>query len=428
VAKVATLPGATQGAAMQQVNLLACKLVLRDELAGAKLPEPVRAKLQRRFEDQTFKVEDLRAAIKEEKEVLDQLTASGTVAGAGGTRITLDQGDKVHQYLDDFFDGKVSSFKAAYVDITGDSQFSGRTQDARLLASLTSTSFAEVLGDAVTRRMLKEYNMAGLSDWRKIVEVVPVGDFRTQHRTRIGGYGDLPGVNEGAGYQALASPGDEESTYAASKRGGTEDLTLEMIRNDDAGAIRRIPVKLGRAAARTLYKWVFSFLTTNGVIYDAKALFHVDHGNLLTVAFAKAALQAARLQMLKQAAYGAIAPKYIIGPPNLEDTIYEVCVQPNAGAFTPTAPDAVRRQTWEPIINPYQTDTNDWFLVADPKDIPTIEVAFLDGREEPELFVQDMPNVGSMFSNDKLTYKIRHIYGGAVMDYRGFQGNIVTGG
>ena len=25
-----------------------------------------------------------------------------------------------------------------------------------------------------------------------------------------------------------------------------------------------------------------------------------------------------------------------------------------------------------------------------------------------------------MFTNDQLTYKIRHIYGGAVIDYRGF--------
>jgi len=30
-----------------------------------------------------------------------------------------------------------------------------------------------------------------------------------------------------------------------------------------------------------------------------------------------------------------------------------------------------------------------------------------------------------MFSNDKITYKIRHIYGGAVTDYRGAQGNVV---
>jgi len=59
-------------------------------------------------------------------------------------------------------------------------------------------------------------------------------------------------------------------------------------------------------------------------------------------------------------------------------------------------------------------------------DVPTIEIGFLNGREEPELFVQDEPTNGSMFSNDKITYKVRHIYGGAVLDYRGLQGNVVA--
>ncbi|MBV5350479.1 hypothetical protein JZU71_04980, partial [bacterium] len=95
------------------------------------------------------------------------------------------------------------------------------------------------------------------------------------------------------------------------------------------------------------------------------------------------------------------------------------------GNFTPTQADAVRRQTWEVIPVKHWSDVNNWYLIADPADIPTIEIGFMDGKEAPELFVQDMPNVGSMFSNDQLTYKIRHIYGGAVMDYRGFYGAIV---
>ena len=66
----------------------------------------------------------------------------------------------------------------------------------------------------------------------------------------------------------------------------------------------------------------------------------------------------------------------------------------------------------------YWTDANDWVTVADPADIPGVEVGFLDGKEEPELFVQDSPTSGSMFSADKLTYKVRHIYGGAVCDFR----------
>jgi hypothetical protein len=60
-----------------------------------------------------------------------------------------------------------------------------------------------------------------------------------------------------------------------------------------------------------------------------------------------------------------------------------------------------------------------------PDDIQTIELGFLDGQQEPQLFVQDMPNVGSMFTNDKLTYKIRHIYGGGVIDYRGADKEVV---
>ncbi len=63
---------------------------------------------------------------------------------------------------------------------------------------------------------------------------------------------------------------------------------------------------------------------------------------------------------------------------------------------------------------------------ADPRQIPTIEVGFLNGREEPELFVQDTPNVGSLFSNDQVIYKIRHIYSGAVMDFRGFYKAVVA--
>jgi hypothetical protein len=84
-------------------------------------------------------------------------------------------------------------------------------------------------------------------------------------------------------------------------------------------------------------------------------------------------------------------------------------------------------QQLNPTIVPvwYWTDTNDWALFADPNDLQTIELGFLDGQEEPQLFVQDMPNVGSMFSNDKLTYKIRHIYGGNVLDFRGAYKEVV---
>jgi len=159
--------------------------------------------------------------------------------------------------LDAFFDPanrEVTSFRESYIQITGDRRVTGNLREADqalLREALDSGSFAAVLGDAIHRRMLAEYNTEDqYSIWRRIANVVPVHDFRTNQRTRFGGYGDLLTVAESGDYTALTSPTDKEATYAIAKRGGTETVTLEMTRNDDVGAIQRIPVKLARAIAR----------------------------------------------------------------------------------------------------------------------------------------------------------------------------------
>lgn len=418
---------------LDQSRIVACGVTLAAALSASELPDISRQRLDKQFGDKGFAVTDLQAAIKEEKVYLDTLNASGTIAGAGGVRITVDSQDNAIKMIDDFFDGKVPSIKAAYINLTGDTLVTGDMKAAtRLTASIDSTTFAEILGDSVARRMIAEYNVSALQDWRKIVNVVSLNDFRTQHRTRMGGYGDLPIVTEGDPYGALATPGDEEATYAASKKGGTEDLTLEMIKNDDAGAVMMIPRKLARAASRTLYKFVFDdLLSDNPTIYDAVALFHASHGNLGAVALDATNLALRRQAMLKQTEADSgerlgIPAKYLIHPVDLDKVAYDLVAAPRNSDFDPTAADYTRTLQMETISVPFWIDANNWFLAADPMDIPSIEIGFLDGKEDPELFVQDAPNVGSMFSNDKLTYKIRHIYGGANTDYRGLDGSIVA--
>lgn len=377
--------------------------------------------------------------IKAEGEYIARMTESGTVrvpAFGQGSIVVGDRSLSMKEMLDAFWDpthkdhGRVQSFKECYVEMTGDRLVTGRLREcdqSRLVESLGSASLGEVLGDAVTRRMLTEYRAAvDFDGWRQIVNVVPVNDFRMQHRTRWGGYGDLPVVAEAADYQPLTSPGDEEATYKADKRGGTEDVTLEMIKNDDVAVIRRIPTKLSRAAKRTLAKFVFDFLRTNAAIYDGKALFHVDHANLFTAALDKAALAAHRLAMLKQTELSSndrigITPTRLIVPVELQEAAVDLfkLATNNEKTF-------IQSLVMNIIPVWYWTDANDWCTAADPADIPGIEIGFLDGQQEPELFVQDTPNVGSMFSADKLTYKIRHIYGGAVTDYRAFTKAVVA--
>jgi hypothetical protein len=349
--------------------------------------------------------------------------------------------------------GGYNSIRQAYLDVSGqlgkidpwgddlihgilrESFDASRKEGARRTESLTTASWGEILGDSITRRMVAEYSRPNLQTWTNIVSsIVPITDFRTQRVTRFGGYGVLPSVTQGAPYQPLTSPTDEEATYTVGKRGGTEDLTLEMIANDNLSAIQRIPVRLGNAAAQTLYRGVFDLLATNATCtYDSTALFAAGHGsNTAAAALSQTALAAARTTMMKQAAYGdssdvlGILPRFLVVPADLLELAFQLTNSAVAVPATAAGPSDTpnintsgeyRMQT---IPVPYLTDTNDWFVVADPATVPTIEVGFYQNRRVPELFVQDDPLVGAAFSSDKVTWKIRHIWGVTILDHRGF--------
>lgn len=448
---VPAAPGATRVTEAQgdstpltraDLEVFTLRSAARDRISAAKLPQAAKDRLQAQVAiagaDRLTEaaVGDL---IKAEGDYIARMTESGAVRVpmfGSGSIVVGDRSLTMKDMLDAFWDpshkdhGRVQSFKECYIEMTGDRLVTGRLREcdqSRLVESLGSTSLGEVLGDSVTRRMLAEYRAAvDFDGWRQLVNVVPVNDFRMQHRTRWGGYGDLPTVAEGADYQPLTSPSDEEATYKAGKKGGTEDITLEMIKNDDVGLIRRIPTKLSRAAKRTLAKFVFDFLRSNAVIYDTKALFHVDHANLFTAALSKAELAVHRLAMLKQTELTSddrigIAPTRLVVPADLQEAAVDLFKLSTNNEKT-----FIQSLTMNIIPVWYWTDANDWCTAADPADIPGIEMGFLDGREEPELFVQDTPNVGSMFAADKLTYKIRHIYGGAVTDFRAFTKAVVA--
>lgn len=416
---------------------LVCATRLDTSLKLSGLPIPVQDKIKSQFKDTLVSDEQITASIKLEKDTLDMVLGE-TIKGAGYIKVISDDLDNRKKMLDDFFQTgdydkrpRVQSIKACYINLTGDELVSGVRKDCkRITASMDSTTLSSMLGDSITRKMVEEYkNNAYNQDWRKIVDVVPRPDFRTNRIDRMGGYGNLPAVSQGGAYSALTSPTDEESTYSVSKRGGTEDITLEMIKNDDVGAVRRIPIKLGTSAARTLYEFVFDFIRTNPTIYDNTALFTTGHGNLGTAAFDTAALTARRIAMMSQTELSSgkrigIMPKYILHPINLTKTIFDIIIVP--GNTTPTTTDYNRTLKLEQIEVGTWTDTNDWALVASPSQCPGIEIGFLDGAEDPSLYVQDQETSGMVFTNDKITYKIRHIYGGVVKDFRAFDKSVVT--
>lgn len=354
--------------------------------------------------------------------------------------ISLDhRADKVRKQLDDFFNRAkpAGSFRDIYSDITGDHRCTGLMKDVdftRLRESagmnfreaVSSSTFASILGEAVNRAMIREYaQLTEFADWRTFCEVVEVRNFRQQRRGRLGGYGTLPTVGENAAYGALSTPTDEEAAYTITKRGGVETLSLEAIANDDVGLLRRIPLGLAMAAKRTLYEYVMGFFENNPVIYDSKSLFHADHANLGVAALSSASFAAARLAMRQQVEKDSSKPlglqlKHLIVPAELEEAAFNLFQRD-------TNVDANFVQAVAPTVHvvSHWSDANNWYATADVAQVPLIEMGFYGG-EEPQVFVADDPQGGSMFSNDQLKMKIRHIYAGAVLDHRGFYGAIVA--
>lgn len=431
------------------------RLVINEAFAESGLPESLREKITATIPERVTE-----AAIRESIRATADLWAAAAGARPSGlpgqTQVTVTEAerDKMQKALDGMLDPQARpvdgitpfrSIKQAYSAFSGRHPYAQGDEDfnrwllaesagaipegARITESLNTGSWGEALGDSLTRRLIAEYNFAPLNTWRAIVsEISPIEDFRTQRRDRVGGYDTLPVVGQGAPYQALTSPTDEEATFGITKKGGLEDFTLEMAANDDLRALRRIPVNLGRAAALTLYRaiWIDT-IVANAAIYDSVALFHASHNNTTAAALGEAGLTTLRNLMVTQTRLGessgfiGVMPKFIVVPSELAVLAFKLT---NSNVAVVSGEDATTPNFYkgmETIEVPLLTDADDWYMIGDPATIPTIEVGFYQGRQEPELLIQDQPSVGSVFTADKFTWKIRHIWGLTVLDYRGFQ-------
>lgn len=448
-------------------------------VAAVNFPESVRnllvARLTSLFERRTPDRAEIDYYIKESKDLWAAFEqspgGSGSVSGLPGNTnahsgIFMGEAgrDKMLKAIDGMLENKdvdkvprFHSFKQAFCAYTGNDPYKvdpfrlmresqsnydhaihGRvnesTGQAALYESLTTASWANVFSDRMNRRMVQAYSLQGLDDWRKLVSnIETITDFRSQRRERVGGYGTLPIVAEAQTYQYLTSPSDEEVSYAIKKRGGLDDITFEMIANDDLRQIRDLPVKLARAAAMTLFRFVMDMVKdTATAIYDGNPLYYAGHNNIVSgnPVLGDSGLATAWQQMRSQQPFGSTTeylgmsakPGILIVPNTLQQIAWRLqnsAVTILNANYNATEPNFFKGQ-FETIVVDYWTDPNDWVLLADPASIPTIEMGFFNGQELPELFVQDQPNVGSVMTADKITYKIRHIYSGVVLDWRGF--------
>lgn len=244
-------------------------------------------------------------------------------------------------------------------------------------------------------------------------------DFKEAARVALSEAGNLELVPEGGQFQqdflGEASARTKVATY-----GKLFSLTRQAIINDDLGLFSKIATKYGSAAKRLVNKMVYAQLTGNVKMQDNIALFDTKHGNvagtgeaLSVKAIAKAITAMRRQKGITGDATLNITPKYLVVPPELEMTAYQIV---NSTA----AVDGVNSG----VVNPYKgrfvvvadaelTDPDAWYLVADASQHDTIEVTSLNGVETPRLETRQG------FDVDGIEYKVAFDCGVSALDFRG---------
>ena len=260
--------------------------------------------------------------------------------------------------------------------------------------------------------------------WRNICAVRNVSDFKTVTSYRLVGKDQYELVAPG-GELKHGTLGNEQYSNKADTYGLMLSIDRRDIINDDLGAITTVPRKLGRGSGLKINDIFWTTFLNNAAFFAA--------GNKNYYTGAATALSIDGLTAAEVAFLDQTDPD---GKP--------VGIMP-ALVLVPTALSAIGSQLFKslelrdttastkfPVANPHQgkfrvevsrylanaqypgNSAKAWYLLAEPNDLPVIEVAFLNGQESPTIETADAD-----FNVLGVQMRGYHDFGVALQEFRG---------
>jgi len=290
-------------------------------------------------------------------------------------------------------------------------------------AALSTIDISGLISNVANKFLLEGFFSVERT-WRNICAVRNVSDFKTVTSYRLIGKDQYELVAPG-GELKHGTLGNEQYTNKADTYGLVLSIDRRDMINDDLGAITTVPRKLGRGSGLKINDVFWTNFLANS------AFFTVGNKNYLT-----GTDTALTIDGLTKAEVGFMDQTDSDGKP--------VGIMP-AIALVPTALSAVGSQLYKslelrdttanakfPIANPHQgkfrvevsrylgnaqytgNSAKAWYLLAEPTDLPVIEVAFLNGQESPTIETAEAD-----FNQLGVQMRGYHDFGVALQDPRG---------
>jgi hypothetical protein len=410
------------------------KALVERKLAESKLPQPAIALVREHLKGQVVDEAAVDGEIKLVREAFAKFSDVGRVKEGTIVKSGLDTLDKVQLAMDGLLGVKeaaksgVKAFRGireAYAYCTGDVDctFQGGGF-MRVTEAIATTDFPNVLLNSMTKRLIQDYAEVGMGGLERIIVPANIADYKSNDRIRMGYLGDLPIVAEAAVYTELTKPTDEKISYVVQKRGGVLTISEETIKNDDLGKIAQFPNRLARASRRTLKQFITNFFINNPAYDpDTLAIFVAGHNNLTVNPLSSANMDAAELLLLNQTEKDSAKPlglplNWIMVPNALKATANQIN---NNMTGTNNWYQRLGTNAAKPegiIVNELLSSATRWWAGCLPSEAPGLEIGYLDGIQEPQLFMASDPTVGLRFTNDQIVYKSKFVFGGKPIDFR----------
>ena len=180
-----------------------------------------------------------------------------------------------------------------------------------------------------------------------------------------------------------ADAGEESRTIKAKLYGRLSSISMVDLVNDDLGALTQVSSRLGYGAAIGLNKAFWTEFEASNASYFAKET--AAAGNAFSMTSLKTAATGFRKLKNPDNNPLGVPPSVLLVPAELEVAAAEAM----SSSLLITGSDTVRGNAnvfagrYRVVSSSYLSSASTWWLAADPRAVPAMEVAFLNGQRQP---------------------------------------------
>ena len=296
--------------------------------------------------------------------------------------------------------------------LTTEEMFRAAFRPSFQAADYSTVDLAGVLGNLSGKHMINAFESVE-HGWKRLVKVRPASDFKLLSTYALTGNAQLLPVGN-AGELAHASMGQTTYTAQLETLGRVLSISRQDILNDDMGALLDGSAQLGYGAGLSINNVVWSTF-----LAGVSTLFSSGNGNLisggssaLSLTSLQAALTSFREQTTPDGKPLGVAARFLLVPPALELAAAQLSHGLMTVGDTPDL-DGGPSQSSSGLTNKFDiisssylsnseyagSSSSAWWLLADPRLLPVLLIAYLNGNENPTIQTSDvdMNGIGIRF-------------------------------